>query len=197
MVMQLLTTKLHIPTIRPDLVPRPRLLERLNQGMTCKLTLVSAPAGFGKTTLLSEWIPQSERPVCWVSLDPGDNDSTRFWCYLIAALQMLQGSLGQNALSLLQSPQPPPMEFFLNTLLNEIAAFPNRFALVLDDYHTIETLALHDAIAYLVDHMPPQMHLVIATQGGHGDGEATSLFLRQHTPIWFPRRLVESLRGCF
>jgi len=160
----LLTTKLYIPPVRPDLVPRPRLIERLNQGMAYKLTLISAPAGFGKTTLLSEWIPQSERPVCWVSLDPGDNDSTRFWCYLIAALQMLQRQLGENALSLLQSPQQPPIEFFLNTLLNEIAACPDRFALVLDDYHAIETLALHDAIAYLVDHMPPQMHLVIATR---------------------------------
>jgi len=164
MAMPLLTTKLYIPPVRPDLVPRPRLIERLNQGMTYKLTLISAPAGFGKTTLLSEWIPQSERPVCWVSLDPGDNDSTRFWCYFIAALQMRQRQLGENALSLLQSPQQPPIGFFLNTLLNEIAAFPDRFALVLDDYHAIETLALHDAIAHLVDHMPPQMHLVIATR---------------------------------
>jgi LuxR family maltose regulon positive regulatory protein len=160
----LLATKLYAPAPRANLVPRPRLTDRLNAGLHYRATLVSAQAGFGKTTLLSEWIPQSERPVCWVSLDVGDNDPTRFWRYLIAALQVLQSQLAENALSLLQLPQQPPMDFFLNTLLNEIADIPERFALVLDDYHVLENLALHDAIAYLVDHAPPQMHLILATR---------------------------------
>jgi LuxR family maltose regulon positive regulatory protein len=150
--------------VRPNLVPRSRLTERLNQGFAHKLTLISAPAGFGKTTLLSAWIPHSERSVTWVSLDAGDNDPTRFWSYFIAALQMLQGSLGENALALLRSPQPLPTELFLTTLLNEIAAFPDRFALVMDDYHVLETPLLHEAITYLIEHLPPQMRLVIASR---------------------------------
>jgi LuxR family maltose regulon positive regulatory protein len=160
----LLTTKLHIPPVRPDLVPRPRLLERLNQGFAHKLSLISAPAGFGKTTLLSAWIPHSERSVTWVSLDAGDNDPTRFWSYFIAALQMLQATLGESALALLRSPQPLPTELFLTTLLNEIAALPDRFALVMDDYHVIETPSLHQSVTYLIDHLPPQMHLIIVTR---------------------------------
>ena len=101
----LLTTKLYIPPVRLGLVSRPRLVERLNRGLGCKLTLISAPAGFGKTTLLSEWISQSQRCVCWVSLDEGDNDPTRFWSYFITGLQRLKPGLAENALLLFQSPQ--------------------------------------------------------------------------------------------
>jgi len=129
-----------------------------------KLTLISAPAGFGKTTLVSEWIPHSQWCVVWVSLDEGDNDPTRFWCYFIAGLQQLTPKLGQNALSLFQSPQPPPLELCLTTLLNEIATFPEPFAFVLDDYHLIENPALREAVAFLLNHLPSQLHLIITTR---------------------------------
>ena len=115
----LLTTKLYIPPTRANLVPRPRLTQRLNEGLTRKLTLVSAPAGFGKTTLLSDWIPHSPRCVTWVSLDDGDNDPTRFWLYFICALQLLQTSLGQNSLEALQWPQPPASELILTTSFHQ------------------------------------------------------------------------------
>src|SRR3990172_2566508 len=134
----ILATKLYIPPPRPKVVLRPRLIERLNEGLHRKLTLISAPVGYGKTTMLSEWIPQSERCVTWVSLDDGDNDPVRFWAYFIAALQMLDAKIGRNALGLLQTPLLPPFEAILTILLNEIAAFPDNFALVLDDYHVID-----------------------------------------------------------
>ena len=185
MTTPLLTTKLHIPPIRSELVSRPRLTERLNEGTTRKLTLVSAPAGFGKTTLLSEWaaylrLPiadfrlsvdsaeianrksQIQNRVAWVSLDKDDSDPARFWAYFIAALQTVQAEAGNAILAAFQSPQPPPIEMVLTTLINEIAAMPHHFALVLDDYHQIEAQPIHKALAFLLDHLPPQMHLVIA-----------------------------------
>ncbi len=160
----LLTTKLYIPRPRPNLVHRPRLTGRLNAGLERQLTLISAPAGFGKTTLLSEWIPTSERCVAWVSLDQGDNDPVRFWAYFIAALQMLHPSIGELALALFRSPQPAPVLSVMTTLVNEIDAFPDVFALVLDDYHVIESQLIHEALAFLLDHLPPRMHLVISTR---------------------------------
>jgi LuxR family maltose regulon positive regulatory protein len=160
----LLTTKLYRPPVRANLVSRPRLIQRLDEGLTRKLTFISAPAGFGKTTLLSEWIPHSRWCVTWVSLDNGDNDSTRFWSYFVAGLQQLTPKLGQNALSLFQSPQPPPLEVCLTTLLNEIATFPEPFAFVLDDYHAIENPTLHEAVTFLLDHLPSQLHLIIITR---------------------------------
>jgi LuxR family transcriptional regulator, maltose regulon positive regulatory protein len=160
----LLTTKLYIPLARPKLVSRPRLIERLTKGLTGKLTLISAPAGFGKTTLLSEWVLPREQGVSWVSLDEGDNDPTRFWVYFINAIQKLDNKLGQNALLLLQSPQVPPLEFILTGLLNELAAFPDHFTLVLDDYHVIDNPAIHEAITFLLDHLPSQMHLMMTTR---------------------------------
>ena len=160
----LLTTKLYRPPPGSNLMPRPRLTQQLNENLTRQLTLVSAPAGFGKTTLLSEWIPHSQRCVVWISLDEGDNDPTRFWAYFIAGLQQLTPELGQNALSLFQSPQPPQLELCLTTLLNEVAAFPDVFALVLNDYHIIENPAIHQALTFMLDHLPAQMHLIIATR---------------------------------
>jgi LuxR family maltose regulon positive regulatory protein len=162
----ILATKLYIPPPRPQLVPRPRLIERLNEGLSSgrKLTLISAPVGYGKTTMLSEWIPQSERCVTWVSLDEGDNDPVRFWGYFIAALQMLDEGIGRNALALMRTPLLPPMEAILTSLLNEIAAFPDDFALVLDDYHMIDAKPIDEAITFLLEHLPPQMHLVITTR---------------------------------
>ena len=133
----ILATKLYIPPPRPKVVLRPRLIEQLNNGLASgrKLTLISAPAGFGKTTLVSEWVAGCERPVAWLSLDEGDNDPTRFLTYLIAALQTIAPNVGEEVLGVLQSPQPPPIESILTTLLNEITTIPDNFILVLDDYH--------------------------------------------------------------
>jgi LuxR family maltose regulon positive regulatory protein len=145
MATPLLRTKLYVPPLRPKLVPRPRLIERLNAGLHRKLTLISAPAGFGKTTLLSEWINQSPIPntqspkFAWLSLDEGDNDPTRFLTYFVAALQTIEGTVGQGLLVALQSPGAVNVEPILTTLLNEIAGLPDNFALVLDDYHVIES----------------------------------------------------------
>src|ERR1700719_1607784 len=106
----ILATKLYIPPLRPNVVIRPRLLERLNEGLHRKLTLIAAPAGFGKTTLVSEWVAGCERPTAWLSLDEGDNDRARFLMYLVAALQTIAATIGEGVLGVLQSPQPPPTE---------------------------------------------------------------------------------------
>ncbi len=136
------------------------------------MTLVSAPAGFGKTTLVSEWVAGCERPAAWLSLDEGDNDPTRFLTYLVAALQTLalsqvegiMANIGEGMLGVLQAPQPPSIESILTTLLNEIATIPDNFILVLDDYHLIDSKPVDNALAFLLEHLPPQMHLVIATR---------------------------------
>ena len=171
----LLATKLYIPPIRPELVSRPRLIERLNAGLHRKLTLVSAPAGFGKTTLVSEWVTGCERlepkvRAAWLSLDEGDNDPTRFLAYLVAALQTIAADIGEGVLGVLQSPQPPPTESILTALLNEITTIPDNFVLVLDDYHVIDakpvdpSTSVDGALTFLLEHLPPQMHLVITTR---------------------------------
>src|SRR3989440_12138512 len=160
----MLTTKLYIPRLRPNVVSRPRLIERLNEGLQRKLTLISAPAGFGKTTLVSEWVEGIERPTAWLSLDDGENDPARFLAYLIAALQTIAATIGEGVLGVLQSPQPPPTEAILTALLNEITTLPDNFVLVLDDYHVIDARPVDVALTYLVEHLPPQMHLVIATR---------------------------------
>jgi LuxR family transcriptional regulator, maltose regulon positive regulatory protein len=158
----LLGTKLYIPPARPNRVPRPRLIEQLN--ILRPLTLIAAPAGFGKTTLLSDWIPQSHHCVTWLSLDEDDNDPIRFWVYVVATLQKLRANLGESALALLQSPQPPPITSSLSTLINEISSFPEDFSIVLDDYHLIKTQPIHEALTFLLDHLPPQMHMILTTR---------------------------------
>jgi len=160
----ILATKLYIPPPRPKVVLRPRLSERLNEALHRKLTLISAPAGFGKTTLVSEWVAGCERPVAWLSLDEGDNDPARFLAYLIAALQTIAANIGAGVLGVLQAPQPPPIESILTVLLNEITTLPDNFVLVLDDYHVIDAQPVDNAITFLLEHLPPQMHLVIATR---------------------------------
>ncbi len=160
----ILATKLYIPRLRPNMVSRPRLLERLNEGLHRNLILISAPAGFGKTTLVSQWVLECERPAAWLSLDAGDNDPTRFLTYLVAALQTIAPALGQGVLSALQSPQPPPHEAILTALLNDLTTLSDDFVLVLDDYHVLDAKAVDQALTYLVEHLPPQMHLVIATR---------------------------------
>ncbi len=160
----ILATKLYIPQTRPKIVLRPHLIGQLNDGLHRKLTLISAPAGFGKTTLICEWVAGCGRPAAWLSLDAEDNDPARFLIYLIAALQTIAGNVGKGVLGLLQSPQPPPVESMLTTLLNEIAAVPDNFVLVLDDYHVIDAQAVDHAINFLMEHLPPQMHLIITTR---------------------------------
>jgi LuxR family maltose regulon positive regulatory protein len=139
----------------------------MHQGIERKLTLISAPAGFGKTTLLAEWLATTlakERSAGWVSLDQSDNDPAFFWAYFITALQKIRFEVGERALSLLRSPQPPPIESVLTTLINEINVVEDGFALILDDYHVIDAQPIHSAITFLLDHLPPQMHLIIASR---------------------------------
>ena len=164
MATPILATKLFVPPHRPGVVRRPRLIERLHEGLRGKLTLVSAPAGFGKTTLVGEWVAGCGLPAAWLSLDDGDNDPTRFLVHLIAALKRIAASVGDGASSALQGPQPPPMTSILTALLNEVATIPSDFVLVLDDYHLVDARPVDDALAFLVEHLPPQMHLVVATR---------------------------------
>jgi LuxR family maltose regulon positive regulatory protein len=146
------------------MVSRPRLIERLNAGLHHKLTLISAPAGFGKTTLLSAWLAECARPAAWLSLDERENDAARFLAYLVAAVQTIAPNAGAEVVRVLHSPQPPSTEALLTTLLNEIATLSDPFVLVLDDYHLLEAQPVDRALTYLVEHLPPQMHLVLATR---------------------------------
>ena len=180
----LLATKFYIPRTRPELVPRPRLIERLDQGRRCTLTLLSAPAGFGKTTLLAEWIAHlqpspptsaafSAQPapvqnhkskiqdrIAWLSLDEDDDDPARFLAYLAGALRTLVPGLGLDA----HETRPAAFQPALAVLINELAALPDRLLLVLDDYHLITDAPIHRAMGFLLDHLPPNMHLVIASR---------------------------------
>src|SRR5438128_4110770 len=167
MVTPLLETKFYVPKSRRGLVPRPRLSDRLNRGAESKLTLVSAPAGFGKTTLLADCVAAGAvdaRTVTWLSLDQSDNHPASFWTYLIAALQTAEPHTGASAISLLQSPQPPPIEAVLTLLLNELGGMSTDLVLVLDDYHVIDARDIHDGMVFLLDHLPPRLHLVIASR---------------------------------
>ena len=165
----LLDTKLYLPRSPRGLVPRPRLRDRLDRGATSTLMLVSAPAGFGKTTLLAEWLaagpaaPTDERSAAWLSLDQGDNASVTFWTYLIAALRKVAGpEVGASALALLQAAQPAPITTLLTTLLNDLGGLDRDIVLVLDDYHVIDAPEVHEGMAFLLDHVPHGLHVVIA-----------------------------------
>jgi LuxR family maltose regulon positive regulatory protein len=176
MASPILVTKLFVPPTRAELVPRPGLIERLNDGLDRKLTLLSAPAGFGKTTLVSHWVENLRNnseldsqsiKVAWLSLDQDDNDSVRFLNYFITALNQIDGietDLGQCALSMLQLPQPPSPKTVLISLINDLAAIPEKSIFVLDDYHLIESKSIHQALVFLLENLPPQLHLVIATR---------------------------------
>ena len=161
---ELLSTKLFIPSTRSELVSRPRLIKRLNEGLGRKLTLISAPAGFGKTTLVSEWVAECGKSVAWLSLEQGDNVLVRFLIYLSASLQTVDPKLASAALNQLQSSQPPPVETTLTSLINAVAALPDKVILILDDYHLIETESIHDGLSFLLENLPPQLHLVIITR---------------------------------
>jgi LuxR family maltose regulon positive regulatory protein len=166
MTTPILATKLYIPPPRAKIVLRPRLIEQLNKGFPsgCRLTLISAPAGFGKSTLVSEWVAGFGRPVAWLSLDEEDSDPVRFLAYLVTALRTISPNIGEGVLGMLQSPQPPPTESILTTLLNEITTIPDNFILVLDDYHLVDAKLIDHALAFVLEHLPPQMHLVITSR---------------------------------
>lgn len=184
MSLPLLQTKLYLPRRAaaqgaPAYVQRLRLQSMLRSATTGKLTLLSAPAGFGKSTLLAEWIHDVElqstaasNPTakiqhpkfCWLALDAGDNDPVRFWTYVITALQTAHTELGVVALELLRAPQPPAAEALLTLLINDLAALPDTCILVLDDYHLIETPAIHQVLAFLLDHLPASLHLVLSSR---------------------------------
>jgi len=168
---QLLSTKLHIPQLRPTLVPRPRLFRRLDDALRLahRLILISAPAGSGKTTLLSAWIAGCRRPTAWLSLGTGDNDPFRFLSYVVGALQSLDPQVGQAISGAIQSPQPPPADALLTALVNQIgeSASLHGAILVLDDLHVIQARPVHETLAFLLDHLPAPptgLHLVIATR---------------------------------
>ena len=189
----LLQTKLHIPPVRPELVSRPRLIERLNADLwqaapagplrgarapvgqfARRLTLISAPAGFGKTTLLIDWLQQIALPqhldhpvapaLAWLSLDADDNDPARFFTYLVGALETAHPDIGADARALFASPQAPPLKSALIVLLNALIQLEMPTLLVLDDYHTIEHQAIHTAMTFFIEQLPPRVHLVIASR---------------------------------
>lgn len=164
MASTILATKLFIPPPQPKVVHRPRLVKRLIEGLHHKLTLISAPAGFGKTTLVSEWVAGCGRPAAWLSLDEGDNDPGRFISYLVAALQTIQAGIGQRLLAAPHPPQPLAIETILTILINEISTIPGNFLFILDDYHSLDSQWVDQALAFIIEHQPPQMHLVIATR---------------------------------
>ena len=156
----LLTTKLFIPPEPGRLVPREGLHARLDEGGGSPLTLVSAPAGFGKTALVSEWIRARSLPDAWVSLDEGDNDPARFWTYLIEALRTVDEGIGTSALRLLQSPQVPPAETLATIVINDAAEPGERMILVLDDLHVITSELLHGGLTFLIENLPPNIRLI-------------------------------------
>ena len=162
----ILMTKLFAPPPRQKLVPRPRLIEKLSLGLEKPLTLISAPAGSGKTTLLSSWKVENREnlPVAWLTLDAGDNDPVRFFLYLAVAMDSLHAGITEETQLLLRSPQSETTEVIITSLINDVMHFSREFVMVLDDYHVITSQVVNGAIKLLVDHQPPQMHLVILTR---------------------------------
>ncbi len=162
----LLATKLHVPRPRPGFVPRPRLVQALGEGLARRLILVCAPAGFGKTALLAGWAPSGNRPVAWLSLDAADNDPVRFWRHTVAALDRARPGIGERVGSLLGPPAPASFEGLVTALVNDLAARPGdgEVLLVLDDYHLIDARPVHASLAFLLDHLPPGLHLVLASR---------------------------------
>lgn len=161
---QRLTTKLYLPSPRQELVDRPVLLDRLKEGLRGKLTLVSAPAGFGKTSLVAAWRKECETPLAWISLDEEDNEPARFLDYLVGALQMVDEDLGDESAELLRRPATPPLKIVLTSILNEINAYDKEFVLAFDDYHVITQHGIHEALSFLIEHLAPHAHALIATR---------------------------------
>jgi len=166
MSVSLLLTKLNIPHTRASGVIRPRLTEKLFDGVNRpgSFVLLSGPAGFGKTTLLSEFVGQLGQPVAWVSLDEGDNDPIRFWTYLITACQSFQPKVGESALAFFQTSQPLPDDAIPTILINDLVRLESDLILILDDYHLIHNPFIHAALGFLLDHIPDRLHLVLSTR---------------------------------
>ena len=162
----LLATKLYVPGLRSGFVPRPRLADRLDEGVRRGVVLVCAPAGYGKTILLAEWVRRGQWPVAWLSLDGGDNDPVRFWRHTVAALDRAVPGIGERVGPLLGPPAPPSFEPLVTALVNELAAEPSadEVLLILDDYHVIDAHALHESLGFLLEHRPPGLHLVLASR---------------------------------
>ncbi|HEY2239716.1 MAG TPA: LuxR C-terminal-related transcriptional regulator [Streptosporangiaceae bacterium] len=162
----LLATKLHTPSPRPDLIPRPRLAERLDEGLACGLMLVCAPAGYGKTVLLADWARRGQRPVAWLSIDAGDNDPARFWRHAVAALGRHRPGLAERVGSLLGPPAPSSYEGLVTALINDLVAQPvaDEALFVLDDYHLIDSETVHTSVGFLIEHRPPGLRLVLASR---------------------------------
>ena len=163
----LLATKLNVPGLRPDLVPRPRLAQRLDEGRGRGLVLVCAPAGYGKTVLLAEWVRRGRHPVAWLSLDAGDNDPARFWRHTVAALDRVRPGISERMGPLLGPPAPPSFEPLVTALINEVAGQPDAdeaLLLVLDDYHVISSQLVHSSLRFLLEHRPPGLHLALTSR---------------------------------
>jgi LuxR family maltose regulon positive regulatory protein len=160
----MLLTKLHIPLSGQNIVHRPELYEKLNTGLSRKLILVSAPAGFGKTTVVSDWIDQNKIPTAWFSLDNGDNDPADFFFYIISGIQSIHKEFGESALKLLNSPNKPSIESIASLLINEILNISQNFLLVLDDFHLIKSSEVLKLVSYLLDHISGNIHIVILTR---------------------------------
>lgn len=160
----ILQTKLHIPFLRSSLVPRPRLIDKLNAGMEGRLILVAAPAGYGKTTLISKWLRETLVPSAWLSLDEGDNDPIRFLQYLVTALQKIIPTVGVDLPDMLGGAQPVPFDTLMNLLINEVAEHATPFVLVLDDFHLIHNQRILEMLTFLLEHMPPSMHLALLSR---------------------------------
>ncbi|GAB5426438.1 MAG: LuxR C-terminal-related transcriptional regulator [Crocinitomicaceae bacterium] len=160
----ILSTKLHIPQLRPDTILRLRLFEMLNKGLQGKLTLISAPAGFGKTTIATSWLEKQKEAIAWLSLDASDSDLPRFLSYVVASLQTIDVQIGKGLLSMLQAAQLQSTEMLLTSLINDLEQIATEFIFVLDDYHALESPQIDELIGSLLNYMPPQMHLVIITR---------------------------------
>jgi len=163
----LIATKLYVPPARVNLVDRQRLLNKLNAALKYSLVLVSAPAGFGKTTLVSEWIRHIEQKgisTAWLSLDEQDNDSARFWEYFISAMQTSKPMIGKTAMSFLNSNEKPDIDAIVTMVINDLTTIPMDFTLVLEDYHCINDQEIHRSLNFLLERLPPRMHLVIVTR---------------------------------
>jgi LuxR family transcriptional regulator, maltose regulon positive regulatory protein len=161
---ELLATKVNLPRTRPDRLARSRLVQRLDEGMGRPLVLVCTPAGFGKTTLLADWAADATLPVGWLSLDPDDNEPMRFWRYVVAALDRVAGRLGEQIVPLLSPDSGTSTHGVVTALINRLQAQPDELALVLDDYHLIDEPAIHDSLGFLLSHLPPRLHLAIASR---------------------------------
>ena len=199
----LLATKLYMPRMRSDVMARPHLVRRLEEASNRELMLVSAPPGFGKSTILAEWARSTGRPVAWVSLDPDDNDPTRFWRYVVAALGQVRPGLEERVVPLLRAPEQLAPEAAVAAIVNELAADPQPLALVLDDYHAIESPAIHEALAFFLERLPPGLVVVIAGRSDpplalalmRARGQLTEL--RAQDLRFTPEEAVELLDGAW